>query len=219
MRDFSARRGTLWTVDVEDAIRSRRSIKSFDPDAELTDDTLRRLFDLVARTPSSFNLQHWRFVVVRKEERRQAMMAASFGQPHVGAASAVVVVAAKLNAHEDAARANGHAPPEVLENLVPIIEDSYADKPQFQRDEAIRSASLAAMNLMLVAQSMGLVTCPMIGFSPEQVSKLVELDENHFPVMLIVLGKEGDGTPFPTSRFPLSETVKLETLFGDGLDA
>ena len=130
-----------------------------------------------------------------------------------------MVVGAKLAAHEDAARCNGHTPEPTLSELVKMIHGYYAENEPFQRDEAIRSASLAAMNLMLVAQSMGLVTCPMIGFSPEQVSELVELDENHFPVMLIVLGKEGDGTPFPTSRFPLSETVKLETLSGEGLDA
>ena len=73
------------------------------------------------------------------------------------------------------------------------------------------------MNLMLVAKSKGLCSCPMIGFAPDKVAKIVELPEGHIAVMLVVLGKEGTGEPFPTSRFPLSETVKLETFSGNPL--
>jgi nitroreductase len=203
-------------MTVDDAIRNRRSLKSYDP-APIDDATLRDLFTLVARTPSSFNLQHWRFVVVRDPARRAELCAASYGQPHVGAAPAVVVVAAKLAAHEDAARANGHAPAPVLDKLVPIIERTYAGDAQLMRDEAIRSASLAAMTLMLVAQAHGLATCPMIGFDPARVKTIARLDDGHIPVMLVTLGRPGPGKPFPTSRFPLAETVRLETLDGPGL--
>jgi hypothetical protein len=35
--------------------------------------------------------------------------------------------------------------------------------------------------------------------------------------MLVTLGRPGPGKPFPTSRFPLAETVRLETLDGPGL--
>jgi nitroreductase len=155
------------------------------------------------------------FVVVRDQERKDRLRTASFGQRHVGEASAVIVVAARLDAHEDAARVQEHVPDDELRDLlVQQIQGFYAGKPQFQRDEAIRSASLAAMTLMLVAQSKGLVTCPMIGFDPQQVTEIVELQDNCFPVMLIVLGKLGEGEPFPTSRLPPAEVVKLESFSG-----
>lgn len=206
-------------MDLEHAIRTRRSIKTYDPAATVDDDTLRRLFGLVALSPSSYNLQHWRFVVVRDAERREQLKEASWGQPHVGAAPCVVVVAGKLSAHEDAARANGHAPESVLGRLVPLIERSYARNTQLQRDEAIRSGSIAAMTLMLVARSLGLATCPMIGFDPARVAAIAGLDAGHVPVMLVTLGTQGDGPVLPTSRFPLHEIVKLETLEGPGLRA
>lgn len=47
----------------------------------------------------------------------------------------------------------------------------YKDNCQLQRDEAIRSGSLAAMTLMLVAKGQGLVSTPMIGFDAAAVSK------------------------------------------------
>ena len=64
---------------------------------------------------------------------------------------------------------------------------------------------------------MGLVTCPMIGFDAKKVAAIVELPDDFIPVLMIVLGKPGPGAPFPTSRLPLAETVKLETLGGPGL--
>ena len=204
-------------MDVEQAIRARRSMKSF-LEEPLDDATLRKLFELVRLSPSSFNLQHTRFVIVREKARRAALRAASYGQKHVEECGAVVVVAAKLTAHEDVERVQQHVPDLALRSkLVKTITGYYLDKPAFQRDEAIRSGSLSSMTLLLAAQSMGLVTCPMIGFDPKKVSEISGLDANHIPVMLIVLGKPGPGAPFPTSRLPLSETVKLETLGGPGL--
>ncbi|WP_018313077.1 hypothetical protein [Cupriavidus sp. UYPR2.512] len=47
----------------------------------------------------------------------------------------------------------------------------YTENPTFQRDEAVRSGSLAAMTLMLAAQGKGLVSGPMIGFNAQQVSE------------------------------------------------
>jgi len=204
-------------MDLFDAINTRRSIKTYDPAHEISDDVLTELFTQVQRAPSSFNLQHTRFVVVRDPQKRAELMAAAWGQPHVGAAPVDIIVCAKLSAHTDADRANAHAPPEVREKLVPLIEGIYQDNPQLMRDEAVRSGSLGSMTLMLVARSMGLDTCPMIGFDPRKVAEIVGLDDDHIPVMLITLGKRGDGDVFPTSRFDLSETVKLETLDGPGI--
>jgi len=204
-------------MDVAQAILSRRSVRSFDPDHEIDDATLREIFDLVTRAPSSFNLQHWRFVVVRDQDRKDRLCTASYGQSSVREASAVIVVAAKLDAHEDAARVQSHVPDaEQRESLVQTIQGFYAEKPRFQRDEAIRSASLAAMTLMLVAPTMGLATCPLIGFDPPQITEIAELPDNCFPVMLVVLGKPGAGQPFPTSRLPLRDVVGFETLRRSG---
>ena len=204
-------------MELERAIRERRSIKSYDTSHEVDDATLRRIFALVTESPSSFNLQHWRFVVVRDGARRKALAAAAWGQRHLAECSAVVAVCGKLRAHEDAARTNAHAPQDVLDGLVPIIENSYADDARFQRDEAIRSGALAAMTLMLVAQGEGLATCPMIGFDPKQVATLLGIPDDHVVVMLVTLGKWTGEKPFPTSRLPLDEVVKLETLPGPGL--
>jgi nitroreductase len=195
-----------------DIIINRRSVKNFDPAHPITDAELGTLFERVILSPSSFNLQHWRFVVVRDPKRKAALRQTAFNQEQIDKASATIVVVGKLTAHEDAARIYADAPPKVREGMVPMINGFYADKPQAQRDEAIRSASLAAMTLMLAAFEMGYATGPMIGFDPDAVSKLIGLDVNHIPVMLIVIGRQtGDMRPRARPRLSQGGTSALET--------
>ncbi|MFT7463868.1 MAG: nitroreductase, partial [Pseudohongiellaceae bacterium] len=165
-------------MELEQALNERRSVKSYDPQHVISDAELRKLFEMVVRSPSSFNLQHWRFVLVRDAGRREKMQVACYGQSHVGECSVDVVVCGKLDAHEDAAQAWADAPSDVISKMVPMIGGFYATNEQLKRDEAIRSASLAAMSLMLMARSMGLDTCPMIGIDPKKVAELIELPDN-----------------------------------------
>ena len=204
-------------MEFDDILAGRRSVKKFDPNHNLTDAELKTLFGKVSLSPSSFNLQHWRFVVVRDVELKSKLRKAAWDQEQLETASAVIVVAAKLNAHEDADQMYSDAPESVRQTMIPMIAGFYADKPQMQRDEAVRSASLAAMTLMYAAYDMGYATGPMIGFDPQAVSSLVGLDDQHIPVMLVVIGKQVGEMRERSFRYPLSTTVKLESLTDKGL--
>lgn len=198
-------------------VAGRRSVSKYAPDQPISDADLKAVFGKVLLTPSSFNLQHWRFVVVRDPRIKTELREASWGQEQVETCSAVIVIAGKLDAHIDAPRIFAEAPPAVREQVVPMINKFYASNPQLQRDEAIRSASLAAMTLMFAAYEMGYATGAMIGFNPRAVSRIVKLSENHVPVMLIVIGKQTGETRPRSYRFPIDEVVTLETLDGPGL--
>ena len=54
-------------------------------------------------------------------------------------------------------------------------------------DEAIRSASLAAMNLMTAAQALGLASAPMGGFDAAAVCADFGLASTELPVMLVAM--------------------------------
>ena len=203
-------------MDLELAIRERHSVSRFDATHPVTDEALSGLFRLATLSPSSFNLQHGRFVVVRDPQRKLRLQEAAYGQKQVGQAPAVVVVCGKLGAHRDAAKVFANVPPEARDRLIAQVEAVYGNAPALQRDEAIRSASLASMTLMLVAKAHGLDTSPLTGFDPRAVAAVAGLDEEHFPVMLLCIGKEA-GPARPSDRLPVHETVRLETLGGPGL--
>jgi len=50
-------------MEVEEAIRSRRSVRAYQ-DREVEEDKLRRVLEAGRLAPSARNLQDWRFVVV-----------------------------------------------------------------------------------------------------------------------------------------------------------
>jgi nitroreductase len=76
-----------------------------------------------------------------------------------------------------------------------------------QRDEAMRSCGMAAMNLMLTAKAMGYDTCPMDGFDFDKVGGLLNLPKDHIPTMFVCVGK-GIKEAMPRGgQLPLDQVV------------
>jgi len=202
-----------------DIVQHRRSVKQYDTGHAISDQTLAEIFERVRLSPSSFNLQHWHFIVVRGDDVQQRLRKCAMDQAQVEEASAAIVVVGRANAHERVEEIYAEAPAEVRERMVPMITGFYKDKPRLCRDEAIRSASLAAMTLMYAAYDRGYATGPMIGFDPDAVAREVGLSDHEIPVMLIVIGRQvGDMRP-RSFRYPVDRFVTLNRLDGPGLDA
>ncbi|HKK17458.1 MAG TPA: nitroreductase family protein [Opitutales bacterium] len=176
-------------MDTLSAIRERRSVKHFDPEHKMTESEINALLELALLSPTSFNMQNWRFVVVTDQAKKDALRAASWNQAQVGEASLTILICADLNSHVDADRYWVNAPAPVREMLVPMIAPFYEDNPQLQRDEAMRSVGIASQTLMLAAKAMGYDSCPMIGFDPIKVAEIIGLPENHVIGMMLTVGK------------------------------
>jgi nitroreductase len=67
-------------MDTLDAINSRRSVKMYDPEFVMPEAHERQLFELAMQAPTAFNLQHWRFVVVKDKALREEIKANAWGQ-------------------------------------------------------------------------------------------------------------------------------------------
>ncbi len=205
-------------MNFSELARSRHSVRHYTPGLTIEDADLQAIFAEVALSPSSFNLQHWQFVVVRDEARKRELRGMAFGQQQVEDCAAAIIVCGRLDAHVDAPRIYEQAPAPMREKFVPMIAAVYQDQPALQREEAVRSGALAAMSLMYAAKARGWDTGPMIGFDAAKVARFVGLDSQTVPVMLVVLGKALNGEqPQRLYRRPLGEIVKLETQDGPAL--
>ncbi len=178
-------------MDTLTAIETRRSVKHYDPEHRMTDEEISRLLSLAMLSPTSFNIQSWRFVVARDPELRKSLREAAWDQAQVTDASIVLVLCADLKSWEgNPARYWRNAPQEARERLAPMIGDFYRGREQLQRDEAMRSCGIAAQTLMLAAKAMGYDSSPMIGFDPEAVARLIHLPTDHVITMMLAIGKE-----------------------------
>jgi len=193
---------------VSKAIESRRAIKGFDPRHHMLDTEIARLMSLAMLSPTAFNIQNWRFVVVRDPELRQQIRSVSWDQAQVTDASLLVILTADLKAWEkQPARYWQNAPQAVQDYLVPAIGQYYSGREQVQRDEAMRSCGMAAMNLMLAARELGYDSCPMDGFDFDAVAKLINLPADHVITMFVTIGKK-TREPWPRGgQLPIVEVV------------
>ena len=174
----------------------------------MSEEEIARLMELAKLAPSSFNMQNYRFVLVRDPELRKEIRAVAWDQAQVTDASLLIVMCADLGAHSNnPERYWAHAPKEVQDILVPALMPFYEGKPQLIRDEAMRSTGLAGMTIMLAAKGMGYDSCPMIGFDPDAVSKLINLPESHAISYMIAVGKEVKPAWPRGERLPDSEVI------------
>jgi nitroreductase len=191
-----------------EAIESRRAVKHFDPDHQMTEEEIARLIELAKLAPSSFNMQNYRFVLVRDPELRREIRAVAWNQAQVTDASLLVILCADLTAHaNNPSRYWAHAPKEVQDILVPALTPFYEGKPVLIRDEGMRSTGFAGMTLMLAARGMGYDSCPMVGFDAEAVAKLIRLPDDHAISFMLAIGKQTKPVWPRGDRLPDSEVV------------
>ena len=195
-------------METFEAIKARRSIKKFDPYHKMTPDEIRKILEFAILSPTSYNIQNWRFVTIADSKLKDKLSELSHGQKHVSEASLVIILCADLNSWEkEPQRYWKNIPEEPRNALVQSLRRSYQGKPQQQRDEAMRSCGMAAQTIMLAAKSMGYDTCPMKGFDYEKVGQLVELPEDHVIVMMVVVGKATKEASPRGGQLGLSEVV------------
>ena len=197
-----------------DAIRARRAVKSYDPTYRISGEEVTELLSLALLSPTAFNLQHWRFVVVNEPALRQQIRQVAWNQAQVTDASLLVILCADLKAWDkNPARYWRNASAEVQAFVLPAIDRYYRDKEQVQRDEAMRSCGIAAQTLMLAAKSLGYDSCPMDGFDYAAVGRLIHLPEDHVIAMFVAIGKRTqDVWPRP-GQLSLDE-VMINNRFG-----
>lgn len=196
-------------------IRARVSTSHFNPAFEIDDDLVVDLIGYACEAPSAYHLQNWRFIAVRSREGRQKLCDLAYGQHQVKDAAVTVIVIGTLDGHQRI-RANlqplvdaGHMGPEDLEAWANDTHRGMHDRPAKQRDEAIRSASLAAMNLMTAAQALGLASAPMGGFDAVAVSAAFGLAPTELPVMLVAIGRPAPGNWPRKPRRPVGEVLSI----------
>ncbi len=207
-------------MDVIQTIKERRSINFFDINKEVSDDKLQELFEVANLSPSSFNLQPWKVVVVREPSRKKVLRKCAFDQIKVEEAPAVLIIIADPDGVEenmarvlDSWQQLGYMKPEMRDTYAGMIKNLYDSKDSQKRKFfAVKNASLFAMNLMLAAKGLGLETHPMDGFDEDSIKKEFNIPPDKIIPMLIAVGNLRPGiTLLPRAfRRKVGEFVNFE---------
>ena len=149
-------------MDTLDAIRSRRSIRRYDPEAGVPREHVVQLLEAAMMAPSACNTRPWEFVVAESREVKERIMKAMPYTQMLATASLAIVICGR---------------PDLQEN---ICEGFW---PQ--------DCGAAAQNVLLAAKELGYGTC-WCGCYPlehrvQEMQKI--LDVSSIPVAVIAVGK------------------------------
>ena len=76
-------------MDTLEAIDARCSVKAFDTDYRMPEGDLNKLLNAAMKSPTSFNIQYWRFIIVKNANLRRKIRAVGLSlRPARGPAAA-----------------------------------------------------------------------------------------------------------------------------------
>jgi nitroreductase len=183
-------RPTAISGEASKAAESRRSIRHY-TSTPVAEEDLRELLRLAGRAPSAFNVQPWRFVVVQDTELKTKLAAAAYGQQQIVRAPATIVMYSDMESALERMPESAH--PDLTQDQrdagVASFRATFANQSVEEREAwGVGQSNIALGYLLLLAESMGYATSPMLGFEPEKVKALLGLPAHVRIPALVAIG-------------------------------
>ena len=198
-------------------VRERKSANKFIENITIPREDFNDIFRELSLAPSAFNLQHAKYYVIEDKALTEKVYEASFKQYKIKTASATIIVTGDKNAYLSADKIYegsmmlgmlDKTEYQIMINTISSLYEGWGES--FQHDEAVRNASLSAMQFMLLAKNKDWDTCPMIYFEKDKISQLLNIPENEVPVLMITMGKvDNSSSKIRGYRKPAAEFVNF----------
>ena len=172
-------------MDLSEAIKGRRSVRTFRPD-EVSEKDVGRLIEAAVSAPSAGNIQPWELVVVRKPGIRRKLVEAAYGQLFIEEAPVVIVVCANEDRSSQRYGLRG--------KTLFCLQDTAA----------------ATQNMLLTAYSLGLGTCWVGAFKEDEVREALKIPMGIRPVAIVPVGYPSISASARRKR-PMEQVVHRET--------
>lgn len=203
------------TTPLNTAITNRRATNGYKSDP-VPDELLQEMLELALLAPSGYNLQPWRFVVVRDQANRKKLRAAAMDQEKVEEAPVVVICCADPTAWEkdmdralEMGKEAGAIPNDEVANTLRKYGTDYLNSVD-NKIWATKQTMIAFTHLMLLAESYGFDTAPMEGFFEDKVKEAFGIPEHMLVLALLAIGKAGKPDRKFGGRFDLGTLVSSE---------
>jgi len=201
---------------LSELVRLRRATDSFAAEPISAGD-LEEILRAGLEAPSSYNLQPWRFVVVRDRSQRRKLRMAAMNQQKVEEAPVVIVACGDtLSWREDLEEVirfgqehgiGGEAWAQRKRKNVTADLSSHRNMPMW----VAKQTMIAATTMMWMAEALGYDTGPMEGFDEEQVRAVLNIPAAVRVLFLLAVGRlRGEDGRFP-GRLSTARTVFSET--------
>lgn len=205
----------------------RYACKAFDPSKIVSDEDFHTILEAGRLSPSSFGLEPWKFLVVKSQSLKDALFPlCTGGQASLSGASHYVIFLArkKLDLSPEAPYITHmlydihHIPKEGAEMRRAYYAHFQSDLFQLKTEDqvfewACKQTYIALGNMLTVAASLDIDSCPIEGYDREKVNALLIekdiFDPAHFGVSLMAGFGYALGAPkHEKTRQPLEDIVE-----------
>lgn len=174
-------------------ITTRRSVRSFIQDYEVSEDIVKKILEAARHIPSARNIQPLEFIVVRDKEILKGMSAICQQNQNEQVSVSIVLLGdiplarrvGKISSHTATTAEKG-------ENLFMIMD-----------------ASAAIQNMCLAARSLEIDTVWISSYKEKELSELLNLPDTYVPLAILPLGKRKN-EPFSPPKRPLKERTHTD---------
>lgn len=197
-----------------DFLDGRKSVRAFDPTAQISNQEIMDILSHAANAPSGNNFQPWKVFVVKNKEKQAILKNFSFNQQQVADASAIFLIFGNKRNYDVQKIMKFN-----LENCI-ISESQLIEKtnqvrtylklhPDDISNEGLRfDNGLFAMNLMHIIRVFGYESNPMRGTDFQKIMEFLNIPQNLVPILMLPIGKPLKAG-YPHQRYPINDFVKI----------
>ena len=178
-----------------EAMDFRHACKIFDETKKVSTEDMNYILEAGRKSPSSFGMEAWKFLVITNEELKAKLRPACWDQVQITSCSHLVVVLAGIDCvkPESGEVERKFKRREMPQEKLDFYLGLYAGhlKNTLSSDENIYSwtakqTAFAAGNMMTAAAIKGVDSCAIEGFEKEKVEEILKLDLSKYQLSCIV---------------------------------
>lgn len=178
-----------------EAMDFRHACKVFDESKKINDEDMNFILEVARKSPSSFGMEPWKFLVITNEELKAKLRPLCWNQVQITSCSHLVVVLAAIDAvkPEFGEVERKFRRREMPQDKLDMYLGLYANhlKDTLSSDEKVLSWTskqtyIALGNMMTAAAIKEIDSCPIEGFEKEKVEEILGLDTKKFQVSCIL---------------------------------
>jgi len=179
----------------EEAMAFRHACKVFDESKKISDEEIKYILEAGRKSPSSFGMEAWKFLVITNAELKEKLRPACWNQVQITSCSHLVVVLAGVHC----AKPESGVPKmrflrrEMAQDKLDFYLHLYTQHLQetLSSDENIyawtaKQTAIASANMMMAAAVKGIDSCPIEGFDKKAVEEILELDTTQFQLSMFL---------------------------------
>ena len=204
--------------DFSKAMDFRHACKIFDETKKITDEQMNFILEAGHKSPSSFGMEPWKFLVITNDELRAKLRPVCWDQPQITTSSHLVIVLVAIDAVK-------------VESGIPALRFGRREMPQEKKDFYInlyanhlketlssdkniyawtaKQSYIAAGNMMTAAAFIGIDSCPIEGFEKEKVEAILGLDVSKYQLAMVLPFGYRINPQSTQLRVPFNEAVEF----------